>query len=94
MTHTPGPWTTEPDVDWPQDDLAIVAPCGQRQIAILTGNTEDTKADASLIAAAPDLLAALRAIVRQSNQGVVLERDACVKQARDAIASAEGIPCR
>jgi hypothetical protein len=46
-------------------------------------------ANAHLIAAAPELLAALRAIVFQACQGKVLERDACIGQARSAIAKAE-----
>lgn len=36
------------------------------------------------------LLAALRAILFQVIQGKVLERDACISQARAAIAQAEG----
>lgn len=46
--------------------------------------------NAPLLIAAPDLLAALEAIVFQVQQGKVLERDACITQARKAIAKAKG----
>ena len=48
------------------------------------------EANLNLIAAAPDLLAACEAILFQVIQGKVLERDACISQARAAIAKAEG----
>lgn len=43
-----------------------------------------------LIAAAPELLVVCRAVVFQALQGKVLERDACIAQARVAIRKAEG----
>jgi len=46
------------------------------------------EANVRLITAAPDLLEALRAIVHQVLQGSVLERDACLRQAQEAIAKA------
>ena len=51
--------------------------------------TNDDAADTfgPLFAAAPNLLAALEAIVFQTPQGPVLERDACISQARAAITS-------
>lgn len=52
------------------------------------------EADARLIAAAPELLAALNEIVSQIDQGgaggKVFSRDACIMQARAAIAKATG----
>lgn len=42
--------------------------------------------------AAPDMLAALKAILFQVVQGKVLERDACITQARAAVARAEPPP--
>jgi len=48
-------------------------------------------ADAPMVAAAPDAIAALRALLLQCIQsGVVFERDDCVAQARAIIAKAEG----
>lgn len=49
-------------------------------------------ANARLIAASPDLLAAVKAIVFQVRQGKVLERDACITQACAAIAKATDKP--
>lgn len=51
---------------------------------------EERAADARLRNAAPDMLAALRAILFQVVQGKVLDRDACITQARAAIVKAEG----
>jgi hypothetical protein len=67
--------------------LAIVYQGGS---GALWSAREAVEANARLIAAAPDLLEALRAIVFQACQGKVLERDACIGQARAAIAKAEG----
>jgi hypothetical protein len=54
---------------------------------------EETTANAEFIVQAcnahDDLLAALRAVVFQACQGKVLERDACIAQARTAIAKEE-----
>ena len=65
--HTPGPWEYDPDSDFHND------PAGIAYVDVSAGDTPDapsrfvrvdkgwtTKADARLIAAAPDLLAALR----------------------------------
>lgn len=45
----------------------------------------------NLVDAAPALLAAVRAILFQATQGPVLERDACITQARDAYKRAMGV---
>jgi hypothetical protein len=70
--HTPGPWTTDGDAY--SGNLDIVAPTGR--IAMLdcefSEETEDVlTANAHLIAAAPDLLAALREIVAAVEVGDV-----------------------
>lgn len=93
--HTPGPWTVD-GVRIVQDAAPVYVGGGQYSRAVICSlhlrvpviNT--LAGDSALIAAAPDLLAALRALVLQANQGVVLERDACTRQARAAIAKAEG----
>ena len=59
-THTPGPWA----VSQPSGNY-IAAPTGG--IAALTYGA--TKADAHLIAAAPDLLAAMQRIVECAGEG-------------------------
>jgi len=61
--HTPGPWEI---VEREQDTPRIVGPDGQADVAILgTGahTTEEEEANARLIAAAPDMLEALKYIV-------------------------------
>jgi len=66
MAHTPGPWTIAPyhSLGAEQD---IIAPNGQRVCSVAGSKSfdEDTnewiEPDAHLIAAAPDLLAALKA---------------------------------
>ena len=56
MTHTPGPWDYVEDGP---DFLAIMAP-GDFQVAAV-GVDDNSTADARLIVAAPDLLAACKA---------------------------------
>lgn len=67
--HTPGPWTAEPQD--PEGPLAMVegtlivamrAPVGERVVAEC-GSPTRMEADARLIAAAPDLLEAAKAII-------------------------------
>lgn len=54
------------------------------EVATVNGQAEDNS-DTELIALAPQMLAALRAILFQVVQGKVLERDACISQAREII---------
>ena len=54
MKHTPGPWTYESGENYPR----IFA--GRKVIAQAIGNSEETEANVYLIAAAPDLLKALK----------------------------------
>lgn len=95
MKHTPGPWS----VGWPfaageGDELDIVA-VNKGGIAFLkvipTGhanNMEVLRANADLIAAAPDLLEALQAVVDAWNhEGTMLEAE---RLTLAAIAKAEG----
>lgn len=54
--HTPGPWTATPrHVTAPETEDRL-----PMRVTISGGNRDDNKANARLIAAAPDLLAALR----------------------------------
>jgi hypothetical protein len=96
--NTPGPWT----VDYTDDNLRIYV--GDLLIAEVNGSTErievrgldgeTTEANAWLIAAAPDLLAALeRILARVETLNLFTEHgeDAkVVEQARSAIAKAQG----
>lgn len=79
MSHTPGPWEV---IQLPSMEYRIDAKVGPLHVcpAIAHGLS-----DAVLIAAAPDLLAALNALVPDADWGDDLPR---VKQARAAIARA------
>jgi hypothetical protein len=95
--HTPGPWTVVQDTG-AEDDYYVIT---EKEDVLATGLTE---ADADLIAAAPDLLAALqnimgmaqahvnRAKALRHNKGkpVVEAMEADLAAARAAIAKAEG----
>lgn len=86
--HTPGPWYTTAKGNKYQAQIAQ-EPTGKTISVTYTGND----ADARLIAAAPDLLAALEALVsiiysEQPNPSVSLR--ALIPQARAAIAKAKG----
>uniref|UniRef100_A0A6M3LR29 Uncharacterized protein n=1 Tax=viral metagenome TaxID=1070528 RepID=A0A6M3LR29_9ZZZZ len=88
--HTPGPWKRAGHGNGKQE-LSIFRNDG-KEIACIRGEAQ--LADARLIAAAPELLYALREIVSQIDQGgsggKVFSRDACIAAARAAIAKAEG----
>ncbi len=84
MSHTPSPWTVE--------QFSMVVSHERRQrIADVGGNDAQERADnARLIAAAPDLLEALKGAIAESG----CDGDLCMYQwhetARTAIAKAEG----
>ena len=79
--HTPGPWkATARRVTAPETEGRLAL-----DVQINGGNREDNKANARLIAAAPDLLVALQGVVRVADRKTD-EFDA----ARAAIAKATG----
>jgi hypothetical protein len=96
--HTKGPWKLKnTSADW----IRIVGPNGQwvdvGQPCTSTGKlTDEVIANARLIAAAPELLSALRRafnLIKESgfSSGLIEDEfDATLKQAGDAIAKAEG----
>ncbi len=95
--HTPGPWTLLINKEGGNWDWAIRTvkphnPAGEIGIHIAEVNRflPEVEANAHLIAAAPEMFAALEAILFQIVQGKVLERDACITAARAAIAKAKG----
>ena len=69
MSHTPGPWTfgtTRKDSNFSKTLVGIVTtPRGNvaRTYPVFTGNREEVEANTNLIAAAPELLEALREAV-------------------------------
>lgn len=80
--HTPGPWELLPGVkpeDW--ENLIIWAP----DAGIILNGTAQNDADIPLILAAPELLEALRGVIRVADRSTA-EFDA----ARAAIAKATG----
>lgn len=81
--HTPGPWE--------HDGYSVEGP-DSRLVCNMSGwkGAGVTEANARLIAAAPEMRDALRSIIFQVIQGKVLERDACITQARAVLAKAEG----
>ncbi len=94
VSHTPGPWTVETQPsDTGLDYITghITSPlhtyCGNRveRADSITAPSSMTRADARLIAAAPDLLAALRELVEMV-RGESLAKDTAIA----AIARAEG----
>ena len=88
MTHTPGPWRLERSVEeWIEapecgDDADIVCEAPWEGEA----SRKRWPANACLIAAAPDMLAALRAIVGAAEAGF----PEALQMARAAIAKATG----
>jgi hypothetical protein len=95
MTHTPGPWTTEqpsgltnPEPNW----LPIYAPKWwhlAKVVVELDGErSEEGEANARLIAAAPELLEACKAIADHYDEDEILSGD--LNKLRAAIAKAEG----
>lgn len=104
MTHTPGPWKAVPN-PMRSDGYFVVrdgAPQYYVGVADLSGKPIEQlppavipmqvpEADAHLIAAAPDLLAACRAFVIAHEQSLQLEKtDVALRLARAAILKAEG----
>jgi hypothetical protein len=103
--HTPGPWTLDsafPDIDgYKVRGGTLVFRKGPRLIAVVKNQgdspiAEDHLSDARLIAAAPDLLSALKKMrawiggMSFTPPSLVAECDALIEQAQAAIAKAEG----
>ena len=94
MPHTPGPWIFSED----HYGLGIYmveadGGCGPQVAQVLTENLEtetcdQARDDARLIAAAPDLLAACKAILKE--EGMEKQMARAVMLASEAIAKAEG----
>ena len=92
--HTPGPWTAEKDYesDW------IINGANGSLLAIIEGWTDEIdKADAHLIAAAPEMYEALKALRVASGKlpadlKKCPEMVGCLIEADAAIAKAEGKP--
>lgn len=97
-THTPGPWMRK---QWDNDPaIAILTPDADDPVWIADACAgefprDEQVANSRLIAAAPDLLAALRSFVDPWNRGGKWESQITYDtfdKARAAIAKAEGTP--
>lgn len=90
MSHTPGPWVLHPTALHPAVRSVGTDETGPRRICTvgtMNGNPVD-KENARLIAAAPDLLEALKLIANAENSALDLAY--CKGIARAAIAKATG----
>jgi hypothetical protein len=91
--HTPGPWTVDRSDDGPliyTGDLLIASVSGSTEHIQVQGLDEKTtEANAWLMAAAPDLLAALERILEHGEWGNLKDAEV-VNQARAAITKAKG----
>lgn len=99
--HTPGPWEVFTAVDEPQMGnfhSAIYGPAGEYDglFVALANQNGRYEADALLIAAAPDLLECLKAMVAETVEYAMInklgdpEKQHNIKWARSIIAKAEG----
>ena len=93
--HTPGPWTDKAidESQWGVYDSRGWSVAQAHQIKVLSADIKQAErtANARLIAAAPDLLAALERLVRQhGSDGIEYSGDHPVAVARAAIAKATG----
>ena len=94
MVHTPGPWFFDVNPDAKAPDLEIVDDACLGVIAVARPSadspTEEDYANARVIAAAPELLAALQAFVdaHEREGGIEVRIANCLTLARAAIAKA------
>ena len=90
MTHTPKPW----HLGKRSGNPAIYGKDGVEVAEILHGLTPEWRSNARLVAAAPDLLTALKTCVSELNQLAFLANDklakGAIKEGIAAIAKAEG----
>jgi hypothetical protein len=95
MSHTPGPWlTTESTEHWGRVNVTIQAAFTANDIATAwQGNTETNRANARLIAAAPELLEALEQLyhlIDNAHDGDRVFTFELAQKAKAAIAKARG----
>lgn len=95
MKHTPGPWVISSIEDAPRTVKIGTGEGGWLGVAQAFGDTdEEARANAQLITAAPDLLAALCILEREMSaaltDGAYPEQHKAVANARAALAKAKG----
>jgi len=84
-THTPGPWLV-----WPASNGVKITDSLGRHVAVIPMATPQWQADARLIAAAPELLAALEKFAWYDEAGMSEPRS-LYDEARSAIAKAKEV---
>lgn len=86
--HTPGPWrpNDNADVVLESDDAMVIAWCSSPDVEM----GDEHKANARLIASAPDLLEALKHSLRWVSVAPGSDAQACTRKIEAAIAKAEG----
>ena len=96
IEHTPGPWEVGSAFDnYGETEIAIerMTPAGNLVVAVALGGLQGQNANAKLIAAAPELLQSLQAIVKsladQDDEGLIEHAQQMI-DARAAIAKAIG----
>lgn len=93
--HSPGPWTVEDDEQYPHAFARIKGPAMSlswpKYASDLTPEqSRQREIDANLIAAAPDLLEALKGLFSIANAEGVVGDDTTIPAALAAISKAEG----
>ena len=94
VQHTPGPWKAYPiEMNHGLPYTPVAANTLLAKVySEAFGDYEQSEANARLVAAAPDLLAALRAMVSAQHSGPISdEMLAAWKQGKSAIAKATGV---
>lgn len=94
--HTAGPWVVScgsiAGMSRALDDSSLVVITGRDAIAVFSGNEETREANANLVAAAPDLLAALYVARDQIREFLPTALGEALTTIEAAIARAEGKP--
>lgn len=87
-THTPGPWIAKEQFDDNDDSLGIAITAGREDLTFIQSVGEIDFANARLMAAAPELLEALKDALAAMESGKIYS--STINNARVAIAKAGG----
>lgn len=92
--HTPGPWAVSRNnagaIPLHFQPLEVIGRGGACCVAAKLGDGPEALANAHLIAAAPELLAACQALLAEAELHGLTDNDAHLREARAAIAKAKG----
>lgn len=90
MGHTPGPWKVSHDDHEPYWNIDMPMQDGSGRYGFANSMVYTTEADAHLMAAAPELLAACCGMVDAFDRGDAADEQVALRTLRAAIAKAEG----